>query len=52
MSIADVLRSAVHHGANNNENVEVGMNSEFLREGSTVSDFMHPGTVVYGTRSE
>ncbi|MDG5821298.1 hypothetical protein [Natronococcus sp. A-GB7] len=52
MNIADVLESAVHHGANDNENVGVGMNSEFLREGSTVSGFMHPDTVIYGPHSE
>ncbi|ELY54934.1 UDP-glucose 6-dehydrogenase [Natronococcus amylolyticus DSM 10524] len=52
MSIGDVLEPAVHRGANDNENIEVGMNPEFLREGSAVSDFMHPDKVVYGTRSE
>ncbi|AGB38774.1 UDP-glucose 6-dehydrogenase AglM [Natronococcus occultus] len=52
MSIGEVLEPAVLRGANDNENIEVGMNPEFLREGSAVSDFMHPDKVVYGTRSE
>ncbi|MFC4438561.1 MULTISPECIES: UDP-glucose 6-dehydrogenase AglM [Natrialbaceae] len=51
-SIANTLEPAVKRGADGNENVEVGMNPEFLREGSAVSDFMHPDKLVYGTNSE
>ncbi|ELY55661.1 UDP-glucose 6-dehydrogenase AglM [Natronococcus jeotgali] len=51
-SIGDVLEPAVRRGANGNENVEVGMNPEFLREGSAVDDFLTPDKVVFGTDSE
>jgi UDPglucose 6-dehydrogenase len=50
-SIDEVLEPAVHRGAGDNEAVEVGMNPEFLREGSAVSDFTSPDKLVYGTRS-
>ncbi len=51
-SIETALEPAVKRGTGGNENVEVGMNPEFLREGSAVSDFMHPDKLVYGTNSE
>ncbi|GAB7021065.1 UDP-glucose 6-dehydrogenase AglM [Halostagnicola bangensis] len=51
-SIETVLEPAVTRGSGGNENVEVGMNPEFLREGSAVSDFMQPDKLVYGTASE
>jgi len=34
------------------EGVEFGMNPEFLREGSAVSDFQHPDKIVLGAESE
>ncbi|WP_121743578.1 UDP-glucose 6-dehydrogenase AglM [Natronorubrum halophilum] len=51
-SITYVLEPAVHRGANENEHIEIGMNPEFLREGSAVSDFLHPDKIVYGTHSD
>ncbi|MDJ1433113.1 UDP-glucose 6-dehydrogenase AglM [Halostagnicola sp. A-GB9-2] len=51
-SIETVLEPAVTRGSGGNENIEVGMNPEFLREGSAVSDFMQPDKLVYGTDSE
>ncbi|SIS10567.1 UDPglucose 6-dehydrogenase [Natronorubrum thiooxidans] len=51
-SIETVLEPAVHRGANENENIEVGMNPEFLREGSAVSDFLSPDKLVFGASSE
>ncbi|TYL36758.1 UDP-glucose 6-dehydrogenase [Natronococcus pandeyae] len=51
-SIENVLEPAVKRGADGNDNVEVGMNPEFLREGSAVSDFLSPDKLVYGTNSE
>ncbi len=51
-SIENVLKPAVHRGADENEHVEVGMNPEFLREGSAVSDFVHPDKLVFGATSE
>ncbi len=50
-SIETVLKPAVHRGADENEHVEVGMNPEFLREGSAVSDFAHPDKLVFGATS-
>ncbi|NKE37333.1 UDP-glucose/GDP-mannose dehydrogenase family protein [Natronococcus sp. JC468] len=51
-SIGEVLEPAVNRGSNDNPNVEVGMNPEFLREGSAVDDFLTPDKVVFGTNSE
>jgi len=34
------------------EGVEFGMNPEFLREGSAVSDFQHPDKIVLGAESD
>ncbi|WP_306059296.1 UDP-glucose 6-dehydrogenase AglM [Natronococcus wangiae] len=51
-SIEDVIEPAVRRGADGNENVEVGVNPEFLREGSAVADFTHPDKLVFGTNSE
>ncbi|MFA9428400.1 UDP-glucose 6-dehydrogenase AglM [Natronorubrum sp. A-ect3] len=51
-SIETVLEPAVHRGAGENENIEVGMNPEFLREGSAVSDFLSPDKLVFGASSE
>ncbi len=50
-SIETVLEPAVHRGTDRNEHVEVGMNPEFLREGSAVSDFVHPDKLVFGAIS-
>ena len=50
-SIDDVLEPALRRGADGNDHVEIGMNPEFLREGSAVSDFLHPDKVVFGTNS-
>jgi UDPglucose 6-dehydrogenase len=50
--ITETLEPAVMRGAGGNENVEVGMNPEFLREGSAVADFTSPDKLVYGTNSE
>ncbi|ELY37699.1 UDP-glucose 6-dehydrogenase AglM [Natronorubrum tibetense] len=47
-SITDDLVPAIERGANN-PNVSVGMNPEFLREGSAVEDFTHPDKLVVGT---
>ncbi|WIV68825.1 UDP-glucose 6-dehydrogenase AglM [Natrialbaceae archaeon AArc-T1-2] len=51
-SITDVLGPAVRNGADGNDAVEVGMNPEFLREGSAVDDFQNPDKLVFGTNSE
>ncbi len=51
-SIDDVLEPAVRRGADGNEHVEIGMNPEFLREGSAVADFLHPDKVVFGANTE
>ncbi|MHC3437133.1 UDP-glucose 6-dehydrogenase AglM [Natrialbaceae archaeon A-gly3] len=51
-SIPDILEPAVHEGADGNDAVEVGMNPEFLREGSAVADFQEPDKLVFGTASE
>ncbi|WP_252699682.1 UDP-glucose 6-dehydrogenase AglM [Natronosalvus vescus] len=51
MSIQDTLEPAIQRGANNDQ-VEVGMNPEFLREGSAVADFQNPDKLVFGTNSE
>ncbi len=51
-SIEDVLEPAVRRGADDNDHVDVGMNPEFLREGSAVSDFLHPDKVVFGSNTE
>ncbi|QFU82295.1 UDP-glucose 6-dehydrogenase AglM [Natronorubrum aibiense] len=51
-SIETVLKPAVHRGADGNENIEIGMNPEFLREGSAVADFLHPDKLVFGASSE
>ena len=50
-SIGAVLEPVVSKGANGNDAIEVGMNPEFLREGSAVSDFLNPDKLVFGTRS-
>ena len=50
-SIETVLEPAIREGANGNEAIEVGMNPEFLREGSAVEDFLTPDKLVFGTRS-
>ncbi len=51
-SIETTLKPAVKAGANNNESIEIGMNPEFLREGSAVEDFLTPDKLVIGTESE
>ncbi|WP_137290300.1 UDP-glucose 6-dehydrogenase AglM [Natronorubrum halophilum] len=51
-SITDVLEPAIREGADNNDAIEVGMNPEFLREGSAVADFQNPDKLVVGTNSE
>ncbi|MFP9191298.1 UDP-glucose 6-dehydrogenase AglM [Natrialbaceae archaeon A-CW1-1] len=51
MSIQNTLEPAIQRGANNDQ-VEVGMNPEFLREGSAVADFQNPDKLVFGTNSE
>ncbi len=51
MSIEDTLEPALQRGANNDQ-VEMGMNPEFLREGSAVADFQNPDKLVFGTNSE
>ncbi|MCU4974963.1 UDP-glucose/GDP-mannose dehydrogenase family protein [Halobacteria archaeon AArc-m2/3/4] len=50
-SIADVLEPAIREGATGNDDVEVGMNPEFLREGSAVTDFQNPDKLVIGADS-
>ncbi|NGM71390.1 UDP-glucose/GDP-mannose dehydrogenase family protein [Natronolimnobius sp. AArcel1] len=51
-SIPATLEPAIHSGANENDAIEVGMNPEFLREGSAVTDFQQPDKLVFGTQSE
>jgi len=51
-SIPEQLEPAIRNGADNNDAVEVGMNPEFLREGSAVTDFQNPDKLVFGTNSE
>ncbi|MCU4975372.1 UDP-glucose/GDP-mannose dehydrogenase family protein [Halobacteria archaeon AArc-m2/3/4] len=51
-SIASTIEPAIKAGADGNENVEIGMNPEFLREGSAVEDFVNPDKLVFGTNSE
>ncbi|MCU4742801.1 UDP-glucose 6-dehydrogenase AglM [Natronoglomus mannanivorans] len=51
-SIASTIEPAIDAGADGNENVEIGMNPEFLREGSAVEDFVNPDKLVFGTNSE
>jgi len=51
MSIQDTLEPAIQRGGTN-EQVELGMNPEFLREGHAVEDFQHPDKLVFGTNSE
>jgi len=51
-SIPEQLEPAIHNGSEDNAAVEVGMNPEFLREGSAVTDFQNPDKLVFGTNSE
>ncbi|MFA9417897.1 UDP-glucose 6-dehydrogenase AglM [Natrinema sp. HArc-T2] len=51
-SIPEQLEPAIRNGADDNDAVEVGMNPEFLREGSAVIDFQNPDKLVFGTNSE
>ncbi|MFD1562773.1 UDP-glucose 6-dehydrogenase AglM [Haloarchaeobius amylolyticus] len=51
-SIPEQLEPAIRNGADDNDAVEVGMNPEFLREGSAVADFQNPDKLVFGTNSE
>ncbi len=51
-SIREVLEPAIERGTGGNDAVEIGMNPEFLREGSAVADFQDPDKLVAGTDSE
>lgn len=51
-SITDILEPAIRKGSDHNDAIEVGMNPEFLREGSAVADFQDPDKLVVGTNSE
>jgi len=51
-SITDTLEPAIRSGADDNDQIEVATNPEFLREGTAVSDFQAPDKLVVGTTSE
>jgi len=52
-SIEDTLEPALRDGAGPaSDHIELGMNPEFLREGTAVEDFLDPDKLVFGTTSE
>ncbi len=51
-SVRAVIEPAIERGTGGNDAIEVGMNPEFLREGSAVTDFQNPDKLVFGTDSQ
>ncbi len=49
-AITDTLEPAIRQAAGDAD-IDVGMNPEFLREGSAVADFLNPDKLVFGTQS-
>lgn len=49
LGTCEIVGSIIRDNAAEKHRVDVASNPEFLREGSAVSDFMHPDRVVIGT---